>query len=216
MSQWDRLREKSTEDLINIYQSNHADKKDAFYVLVSRFSEDLLQKCEINCARRGYGVDVAEIIAENTFKAFAEKGQFKASEGSGKTVDESFQFYLYRIARNQLVDYYRKEKKRSLGYNYDGTESLHHDLPPEVASESLDMEARIRYATVQALPPSHRTVLLTYWAHKKEGFNLPKNLQEKLRHHLGVQQNTIRSYKKEATDKIDQALFIYRMSQKPK
>lgn len=213
MTSWKDFSDKKTEELISMYQGNHANKKEAFFVLVDRFKKDLLEKCEINCTRYGHGVDVAEEIAEKTFQAYAAKGRFDPSKGKGKTVDESFQFYLYRTARNLLVDYYRTKKKEMDGNDYDGTEFLHHQLP-EVSLDTMKTEARIRYETIQALPQSHRTVLLTYTAYEKKGRNLPKKLQEELRMHLGVKQNTIRSYKKEAMDKIELAISIYKMSKR--
>ena len=210
MDDWQKLNDKCTEELIRLFQGNH--EEHAFYVLVHRFGKDLLEKCEINCQRFKHGPDIAEIISEKTFEAYAKRGDFKFELGNGKNVDEAFQLYLYAIARNQLVDYYRNQKKKEKGLTYDGTETIMTELP-SIQLDRLDPEMRIKYEIIQSLPPSHRVVYLTYLTHEKRGVNLPKSLQEELRQHLGnVKQNTIRTYKKEAHDKINQGLEIYRIS----
>lgn len=215
MSNKERLNNKTTEELVAICQdAQHADKNDALYVLIVRFRKDLLEKSEIVCEKFGHGPAVAEIITENTFKAYARKGKFNVAEGTGDTIDDSFALYLYGIARNELVNYHRQQEKKRRGFNYDGNEVLHHDLP-KVHINDNNAEAKFRYDTIQALAPPQRTVYLTYLVYQKAGFNLPKKLQRELRIHLGnVKQSTIRSYKKDATDKVEEALRAFRLSQK--
>jgi hypothetical protein len=216
MTAWKEYDSKSTEELIAIFQnkssSNKLNRNNAFFALVNRFKKDLLQKCEINCKRFGHSSNTAEIIAENTFKAYAKKGKFDPDEGKGNTVDDSFKIYLYGIAKNELTNFYRIEQKKEKGQHYDGTERIITELPT-VDLNNLSTKVKIQYEIIQSLPPSHKTIYLTYAAHERAGCNLPKKLQEELRQHLGnVTQNTIRSYKKEAHDKIKQGLKIMNLT----
>lgn len=67
----------------------------------------------------------------------------------------------------------------------------------------LSLEQSVVVKAIESLKPSQRTVYLTYKQYEKLGFNLPKKLLEELREHLGgISQTTIRTYKKEAFDKI--------------
>ena len=212
MTAWEEYDVKTTLDLITLFQKKKGGdksmRKNAFFALVNRFKKDLLEKCEINCRRFKHPSSVAEIIADNTFQAYAKKGNFNTEKGQGITIDDSFRIYLYGIAKNELISFYRTEKKKENGQYYDGTEHIITELPATDLS-NLSIEAKIKYEIVQALSPSHRTVYLTYLAYEKLGCNLPRKLQAELRKYLGnVTQNTIRSYKKEANDKIKQALRI--------
>jgi DNA-directed RNA polymerase specialized sigma24 family protein len=211
MTTWKDYSIRTTGDLVAIFQGKSSlpdEKKLAFYAVVHRFRKDLLEKCEINCRRFGYTPEVAEIIAENTFSAYAKKGKFDPKARKGITVDDSFRIYLYGIARNELTNYYRLEQKKRDGKFYDGSESIVTSLPV-VDVSTLDNKAKIRYEIIQSLPQSQRTVYLTYKAHEKAGMNLSKKLMVQLRTHLGgVSQSTIRTYKKEANDRISEGMRI--------
>ncbi len=215
MNSLEILNSKSSEELIRLFQNKlEPDRDSAFIILVHRFREDLLKKCEISCKRYGHGPDVAEIIAENTFKAYAQTGTFDFNplKAKGKTIDESFQIYLYRISKNELINYYRQQEKKRLGHYYDGNETIIVNMP-DIPIDRLDAENKLKYSIIQSLPDSHRVVYLTYKAYEKLGCNLPKKLQAELRHYLGdIKQTTIRAYKKEAIDKINQGLEILKMS----
>lgn len=215
MTAWEKFNVKPTEELVTIFQKKGGSKlnrNNAFFALVHRFKTDILQKCEINCKRFGHSSNTAEIIAENTFRAYAKKGKFDPKEGKGKIVDDSFRIYLYGIAKNELTNFYRIEQKKERGQFYDGTERIITDLPL-VDVNNLSTKARVQYEIVRSLSPSHKTVYLTYAAYDRTGCNLPQKLQEELRLHLGnVTQNTIRSYKKEAHDKIKEGLKIMNLT----
>jgi DNA-directed RNA polymerase specialized sigma24 family protein len=217
MKGWQEYTKKRTEELVSIFQEKKQGREPeefAFYALVDRFGKDLLQKCEINCKRFGHDANVAEIICEATFRSYAKKGNFNLNKGEGRTADESFKLYLYVIARNELTNYYRLEQKKAKGQYYDGSEKIVCELP-QIDLKTLDTKSKVIYEIIQSLSPSHRTVYLTYKSHEKVGCNLPKELRNALRAHLGnVSQSTIRSYKKEATDKITEGLKIMELTLK--
>ena len=212
MDSWNKFLAQSSEELIKHYQNLEQGWEECLHVLVDRFQKDLLEKCEIICSRYGHGPDIAEMIAQQTFEAFAKSRSFQIEKGTSNNTDKSFKLYLYKIAQNKLTDYYRRIKKEALGKTYYGNEKIITQLP-EYQLSSLDGESRIRYEVIKSLSESHRVVYLTYFVHEKKGVNLSKALQEQLRTHLGdVKQSTIRTYKKEAFDKISQALEIYKLS----
>jgi DNA-directed RNA polymerase specialized sigma24 family protein len=211
MISWKKFENKETEVLIDFFQNPNNEefiKDDAFLALCFRFREDLLNKCERICRNRGYDIDVAQQIAEDTFKRYGKFKGFKIEKGKQSNIDKCFKVYLYKISSNLLNDYYRKEEKRIKGQLYDGTEELITRLP-DIEIDLLDIESQIIHDTLTKLPYSHQVIYMTYEAHKISGVNLPRKLQAKLREHLGgIDQSTVRGYKKEAIDQIENAKGI--------
>lgn len=211
MSDWKTFEEHPTEVLIDYFQGNSQPeevKKNAYVALMFRFRKDLLNKCEVICKKRGFDIDVAQLIAERTFKKYGKSKNFRIEEGKSDCIETCFKLYIYGIARNELNNYYREEEKRKNGQLYDGTENIVTQIP-NINVEALNEEDRIIHETLMSLPYSHQVVYLTYKTHEKEGVNLPKSLRLKLREHLGgIEQSTIRTYKKEAIDKIESARQI--------
>lgn len=211
MANWRRLENLDTIKLISHCQKieNEENIKDeAFIALCFRFRGDLLKKCEFLCKRKGHDIDVAREIVKNTFKKYGKSRKFNPSICNHKNIDDCFRFYLYKIAGNELIDYYKREQKRLNGQLYTGDETIITNLQ-DILLESLDAESQIIHQTLLDLPYSHQVIFLTYTMHEKDGVNLPRALQQKLREHLGgISQATVRTYKKEAIDKIEEAKAI--------
>ncbi|TQO36471.1 DNA-directed RNA polymerase specialized sigma24 family protein [Arenibacter algicola] len=211
MDDWKKFKDVTTYDLIKTFQDrNQPDNtRDlVFFALCYKFREDLLNKCEINCKRFGHDINVAEQIAESTFKRYALKGDFKIEKTNTFIIDDSFKFYLYGIAKNELTNYYRLQQRKINGHLYGGSEAIIKDLPP-LPNIKLSIQDQIKLKAIESLSPSHRAVYLTYKQHERMGCNLPKKLLEELREFLGgVKQSTIRGYKKEANDQIKKYLEV--------
>lgn len=202
---WKKYEGLSTRELIDIYQNTgHVNRDDSFYVLVHRFRQDLLNFCEMRCHRFGQSSEVAEEITNKAFEAYARNPGFDTKEAKGKSDDDSFLIYLSAIAKNALTDYYREQKRKQGGKWYDGTEKIITDLPELPSSASL--ENKVVHKVLASLPYSHKVIYLTYKSYENNGCNLPRKLLHELREHLGIEQVTIRTYKKEALDKIQIAL----------
>lgn len=216
MDDWKKFENKKTYALIKLFQDRNqsTNTRDlVFFALCYRFRKDLLDKCEINCKRFGHDITVAEQIAEKTFKSYALKGDFKIEKANASNVDESFKFYLYGIARNELTNYYRLLEKKKRGHFYNGNERIVTDLPPLPENVQLSIEDKIRLKAIESLSPAHRAVYLTYKQHERMGCNLPKKLREELREYLGgVEQVTVRGYKKEANDKINNYIEVMNLT----
>lgn len=206
LNNWKRFENTDTEVLIGYYQSKDSDetlKEDAFLTLCFRFREDLLNKCEIICKNRGHNIEVAQEVTENTFKKYWKSGSFKIGEGRQASIDDCFRVYLYKIAKNELINYYNLSKKRERGQLYDGTEGIIKEIP-NFNIENFDVDTKIIHETLMSLNYSQRVIYLTYTAYEKADVNLPRKLQADLREHLGgIKQNTLRTYKKEAMDKME-------------
>ena len=199
------LENHNTLELIKQFQNSKTPEDigdQAFVVLCTRFRERILNKCEIICSRFGHNEVVAEIIAERTFYKYAKKPGFNFEKSNATDIDLAFELYLLGISKRELTNYFREEKRKKDGYIYDGNEKVITELPQSL--KITDVDTHIIYSAIMSLPQSHRTVYLTYKTYERAGFNLPKSLTSKLREHLGgVKQSTIRTYKKEAIDRIN-------------
>lgn len=216
MTNWKEYEKVETKILIDYCQdSQKAEQvRDAvFLALCFRFRKDLLQKCEVICKRRGYDIDVANLIAEKSFKKYGKSKNFKIEKCNHSTVDICFKVYLYKIAGNVLNDYYKRGEKKKKGLLYEGTEAIIKNMP-DIDIDCLTPKDKIIHETLQSLPHSHQVIYLTYTQYEKKGVNLPRKLLKELRDYLGISQNTIRCYKKEAIDKMEDTKKIISQMQK--
>lgn len=197
--------------LISKFQGASDNEGDeAFYHLMDLFKPDLLKFCEIRCQKFGHGPNVAELIVERTFIAYARSGNFKLENATGKTDFDSFIIYLCQIARNILTDFYHEQKRKANGIFYDGSECIIKDFPDLPINSSL--EAKAKHKVLASLSYAHRVIYMTYMSYEHQGVNLPRKLLKELREHLKVSQSTIRAYKKEALDKIRDALSMIELA----
>ena len=150
MIDWKRFEKTDTEILIDYCQNSDGTeslRKDAFLALCFRFRKDLLNKCEIICKNRGHSVDVAREITENTFKKYEKSRSFKFEKGKQNSIEHCFLIYLYKIAKNELCNYYHLEQKKKDGKLYDGTEKIVIKLP-NINIEKLDSDQKIIHQNI--------------------------------------------------------------------
>ena len=216
MEGWKKYQKVETSQLIELFQEseNKGEVSDnSFLAICFRFRGELLKKCEIICTKRGYDIDVAYEITTSTFKKYGKSKGFKVEKCKSSDVDICFIFYLFKIARNELNDYYRREEKRKNGLLYEGDEIPIYDLP-DVDIERLDPQGKLIHETLMSFPRSHRVIYLTYKIYEREGVKLPRKLLKQLRDELGgISQNTVRSYKKEVIDKLEEIRKIFKLAE---
>lgn len=205
MSNRKKHESKGTLELVNLFQDlTYPDRDNAFHAIVYRFRQDVLNYCEIRCRKFGQSPEVAEEVVIGVFQSFAKKPGFDITRAKGKNDDHSFLIYLLGIARTVLTDIYRVQKRKKEGKWSDGSETIVTCLPslPQCAS----LKNKVVHQVLSELPYSHQVIFMTYKSYENAGCNLPRKLLNELREHLGIEQVTIRSYKKETLDKIEIAL----------
>jgi hypothetical protein len=211
MPDWTRYQGIELEKLTELYQNDKEtdiNRDDAFLAICFRLRDDLIEKCTIICGKFSLGFDTAVAITELTFDRYGRFKSFNPDKCKTQDLLICFKLYLYRIAKNLVFDHIKTESKRKKGLLYDGSESIVKEMP-NIDLESLDADSRIIHKTLMELPYSHRVIYLTYKAYEKNGVNLPRKLLNEMREHLGgIEQGTVRTYKKEAIDKIEQAISI--------
>lgn len=207
------MQNHTTTELIAFIQ-NRLDKERAeaaFITLTFRFNKEIVDICRKVARKWNYDNGVADLIAERVFERFWKyPGGFKKGKCKTPNIDQCLVFYLLRTARNCFFDYHAQET----GVNqspYDGKESVVVAFPdlealaiPEEKLESLLELQKSMEKALARLSPKHKTIYLTYKAYEKEGYKLPRTLLKKLREELSLSQNSIRVYKNEAFQAIEQ------------
>lgn len=210
---WQEYDKESTESLIEYIQwkddpdYNDA-SKDAFRAFCFRFQKDLVEKSRIICKNWGYDREVGDLIAERTFERFWKYPKTFDYTKCKKEIDQCVIFYLYRFAQNLLSDY-RKEISGDDFNPYTGDEEIIRDFLNIERRRDLRRIYKIIEKALNRLTPKHKIIYLTYKAHQREGYKLPRQLLKSLREELDLTQASIQVYKKEAFEKVDEYLKIY-------
>ena len=85
------------------------------------------------------------------------------------------------------------------------------DIPHERKAQLLKRYEIVKTA-LERLSPKHKIIYLTYKEYEEElksGYNFPPAFRKRIQDHLDLSQASIRVYKKEAFDKVDEYLNIY-------
>ena len=219
---WLDYKDSPTSDLLEyIKWKNDSDPDyslaaaNAYHALYFRFREDLIKKCRIISKNWGYNDEEGNSLAEASFARFWQYPySFNEKKCTVPDLDRCLKFYLYTIAKNLLSTL--KDQIEGNRSPYDGSEQVIIDFP---ALDSMDLPIERKKGlqniydkineSLNGLSPKHKIIYLTYKQHEKEGFKLPRNLLKQLREELELTQNSIRIYKKEAFDSVNQLLKIY-------
>lgn len=223
MQSWLQFKDKPTIELIKQIQKRTDPQENsfsefAFQAFVFRFEEDVTKKTEVISGNWGFNIEETIEIVQNVFKKFWKYPKFNIEKKKEQNLDKAVILYLYGIARNELANYFNKKNGLMLS-PYDGSEQLVYDLPeiPDLDDQvdyNIDVQlSKIRLKAIKAaletLSEKHKIIYLTYSSHEYSGKKLPRELLCKLREELGVNQATIRSYKKDVSDKIKEYITIY-------
>ncbi len=218
---WEDVKDESTIDLIDyIKYKEQADYKElaesAFVAFTFRFRKEVIDKCRKVGKKWGYDTEISDMIAERTFEKFWKNPfRFEKNNCGNLSIENCIRFYLFSIAKNCFFDYDNEVSGRGVS-PYDGTESVIVEFPSlenlEIPEEKVNDLKKIHDLIENALArlsPKHKIIYLTYKAYEKEGYKLPRPLLKKLREELELTQNSIRVYKNEAFQTVDQYLKLY-------
>ena len=191
--------------------------KQAFRAFTFRYQLDLHKKIIRICTNWGYDKQVASEIAYRTFEKIWKYSKFDILKATQKDYDKAVLNYLYRIASHLLADYKRSQNEETNPFK--GDEEIIRDFPNiENMQSGKERKAILpeKYELIQnalnRLTPKHKIIYLTYKqyeAETREGFTLPRRLLKDLRTELDLTQNSIRVYKKESIDEVDNYLKNY-------
>lgn len=203
---WEELKDEPLESLVEFVQlrgdlESEEWANSAFVVLTYRFRKDLLQKCTLMCRKSGFSDTVAEEIAMRVFERFFKYPAFKREKCTVADIEKCFRLYLYKIARNEFLDYAKPDESPYTGEESVITSMIDVDMEyePEKLRQLKEAERKLD-DLFSKLTPKHKIIFLTYQYYEKEGKYLPKRLREELKDLLQLSQSSIRVYKKEANE----------------
>lgn len=183
----------------------------AFYVFCDRYQLDILQKSEILCSKFEYNEAIAFLAANCTFeKVWNNAHTFSMKKSNTKDIDKAILLWMYKILYTQILLFKDKdtcvrpteEEDLSLIETFD-------DLIEVYAPENIEKQRELKdkfsflEKVLQGLSQKHKIIYFTYLAYKPiEGKNIPRSVSNKLKDQLDLTQNSIRVYKKHATDLV--------------
>lgn len=184
----------------------------AFYVFRDRYQRDILQKSEVLCSKFEYNEAIAFLAATCTFdKVWKNAHTFRIEKANTKNVDKAILLWMYKILFTQILLFKdkdtcaqpTKEEDLSLIENVDGLINVY---APEDLEKQKELKENLSFLerVLQGLSPKHRIIYFTYLAYKPEkDKNIPRSVSNKLKEQLELTQASIRVYRKEATDLVN-------------
>ena len=187
----------------------------AFCVFRDRYQRDILQKSEIQCSKFEYNEAIAFLAATCTFdKVWKNAHTFDIKKANTKNIDKAILLWMYKILYTQILLFKdrdtcaqpTKEEDLSLIENVD---ELINVYAPENLEKKKELKENLIFLEriLQGLSQKHRIIYFTYLAYKPEkNKNIPRSVSNKLQEQLDLTQASIRVYRKEATDLVNNYL----------
>jgi hypothetical protein len=214
---WKDFENEPTENLIEYIQWQNDEEyfetsKLAFHAFCFRFNAEFRKVCIIIAEKMGYDADFGDELADLTFNKFWRKPFTFTPTLCNCELHKCVILYLSSIAQNLLID---KNKELNSDNPYDGSEQIIHDLPDVRKIPTLEKRRELKRVNgiieqaLARLTPKHKIVYLTYRAYEKDGFKLPRQLLKDLREELDLTQDSIRVYKNQSFETVNQFMNLY-------
>lgn len=209
---WEEFKDYGLQELVEYLQlkddpEGKAWADSAFANITFRYRKQLLIDCTRMCLKNGFTETDAEEIANRAFERVYHYPSFNFKKCRENDIEKCFRFYLLKIARHEFADFITPDDPP-----YNGEEKIIEtliDYQREYDKETLnslkDREAQLDKIFAK-LSTKHKVIYLTYMLHEKEGRKLPRKLLQELRDYLGLNQISIRVYKKEAVELVNKEL----------
>lgn len=219
---WQEYQNESLETLVEYIQLKDdpdfkESSKDAFIALTMLFQEDLLKRLIPICRNWGHDRDYAIELGRRVFeRLWKYPTGFTLDKAKSKDPTTAFLLYLFGFAKRLLATDYKASQEKS---PWTSDEEVVLDFPDiETLDISVERKAllvkgyEIIKCALDQLSPKHKIIYLTYKQYEEElkgGKQLPRHLLSDLREKLDITQASIRVYKKQAFDKVEEYLKIY-------
>ena len=129
-----------------------------------------------------------------------------------KDVDKGIKIWLHKIVFNELMKFGVKETCAEVDENdLDIIENIDELVTFTVGDEiekkrDLKLRLEILERAMLGLSEKQKIIYLTYKAYENNGKNIPRIVSQKLKERLNIAQSSIRVYKKEAIEHINNYL----------
>jgi len=180
--------------------------------LTFRFQLRVVDKCRKIGRHWNFDRETCDLLAERVFERFYHNPfKFQCAECLKRhlTIEECTKLYLFKIAQRCFIDH-NNEIFQAINSPYDGSEHVIIDFPSldyilnEEKRNDLHEKQKVIAAALASVTPKHKIIYLTYKSYEHKGFKLPRPLLKELREVTGLNQNSIRVYKNETFNIIEE------------
>lgn len=185
----------------------------AFIVFCDRYQRDVLQKAEIYCNKFGYSEVVALEVATCAFVRVWRYHSFNVKKAKAKTIDKAILLWLYPIVYNEIIRYGERNTciepdEADLPVINDINSLIEFSMVEDISKKKdLKVHLEILERAMMGLSEKQKIIYLTYKACEISGLKtIPRKLSKKLKEQLELTQNSIRVYKMQAIEKVNNYL----------
>lgn len=136
---------------------------------------------------------------------------FSMEKANTKNIDKAILLWMYKILYTQILLFKDRdtcaqpteEEDLSLIENLDALVNVY---APENIEKQKELKENLSFLerVLQGLTQKHRIIYFTYLAYKPgKGKNIPRSVSNKLKEQLDLTQASIRVYRKDATDLVN-------------
>jgi len=212
----DEIKNSSSVELmeyISLKSDFPTEAKEAFEVFCYRFGNELKEKSEIICDKWQYNEVVALDIVNCTFNRVWKYASFDPAKVKGQDMDKAILSWLFRIAQSQLANHYNNNTCHDLTAEEDLSVINSVDELADRFGTDPEKKKELRKAldfidkALSTLSDKHKIIFLTYKAFEKNGKRIvPHAVAAKLRDKLGLVQSTVKVYKNQAYELVENYL----------
>ena len=193
--------------------NNEEEAKKALALFASYFEDKIKLLVETNARNIGYDENVAFEAIQCTFNKVWLYPTFDMKKSHCKDEEKAIIIWLVKIANSQMHQFSRNGVCAQI--NDDEDLSIIEDSRQfiDYHISDLDPEKKIELVMafnkkLSALDEKHRIIYLTYKAYQNSGKKLPRTVLAKLRKRLGITQTTVRVYKKDACETLNDLTLL--------
>lgn len=193
--------------------NNKEEAEKAFTLFVSNFEQKIKLLVEINARNLGYDENVAFEAIQCAFNKVWLYPSFDMNKSRCKDGEKAIIIWLVQIANSQMHQFRRKgvcaqiSEEEDLSIIEEASQFIDYHM------SDLDPEKKLEYVMafnkkLSVLDEKHRIIYLTYKAYQISGKKLPRTVLEKLRKRLNITQTTVRVYKREACETLNDLTLL--------
>lgn len=182
--------------------------KEAFELFVGYFEQKISVLVEVQANKIGYNEYVALAAIQCAFNKVWLYPTFDMRKSNCKDEEKGIIVWLIAIAVSQMHQYTKNGVCAQIDKEDDLSVIEDSETFVNFNANDLEPEKKIFYVKalnqkMSLLDEKHRIIYLTYKAYHIKGKKLPRTVLEKLRKRLNLTQTTIRVYKKEACEALN-------------
>lgn len=195
------------------WKDEYSDEAEAaFSEFCFRYDQAVMRAAEIFCNKWHLSETVALDIVKCTFARVWKYPTYNHEKSKTENIDIGIKRWLNRIVLTQLVNYtnngicYEPDPESDLALIYSLDELAEKSVQDEITRKELRNKLKVLDQVITQLGEKHRIIYLTYKLYTNAGNNIPRAVSKKLQEELGLVPGSIRKYKEQANEQVENYL----------